>query len=262
MQNELQLLLKMYQNLSSPELSAIKGVQAKLSIKPNVSPIFIRTRPVPFKLQPLVEQELDNLENAGIIDKIPTSNWATPIVPIVKRNGKIRICGDYKTTINRYLNIDDHPFPTIDELFTKLSGSIKYSKIDLTQTYLQLEVVPEQRRLLTISTCKGLYKINRMMYGIASALSIWQREIKNILQDIPGIAILFDDIVITGENNTVHFNRLKLVLEKLHQHNIRINMEKSNFFVDKVNYCGYTLDKESIHKEQSKVEAIKQIPNF
>lgn len=191
------------------EYVTIKGVQAKISLKPDAEPVFVRARLVPFKLMSLVDQELDKLEKAGIIEKVTTSKWATSIVPILKKNGKIRICGDYKVTLNSQLLVDDHPFPTIDELFSKLANETKFSKLDLEQAYLQLEITPEDRELLTISTCKGLYKVNRLMYGIASGLTIWQREIENILRGIPGVAVFFDDIVINGRNEYNTFKQIR-----------------------------------------------------
>lgn len=89
--SKLQAIIEKYNNTRPSEYSAIKGVQAKFSLKSNTVPVFVRARPVPFKLLPLVEQELDKLENAGIIEKVTTFKWATPIVPILKKNGKIRI---------------------------------------------------------------------------------------------------------------------------------------------------------------------------
>ncbi|XP_029670910.1 uncharacterized protein K02A2.6-like isoform X1 [Formica exsecta] len=241
------------------KLSEISGIKARLTLKPNVTPVFVRARPVLFKLAALVEQELDNLESAGIIEKVTTSRWATPIVPILKRDGSIRICGDYKVTVNPHLIVDDRPFPTVDELFAKLARGTKFSKIDLEQAYLQLEIAPEDREILTLSTCKGLYKVNRLMYGIAPGPAIWQREIENILQGIEGVAIFIDDIIITGESDEIHVVRLEKVLHRLHSHNIQLNWEKSTFFLDKVSYCGYTLDKVGVHKEKDKMEAIKNM---
>jgi len=77
-----------------------------------------------------------------------------------------------------------------------------------------------------------------MMYGIAPGPTIWQREIEKILQGIPGVAIFFDDIVVTGSTDEEHLTRLEEVLSKLHKFNVRINLEKSKFFLDKVDYCG------------------------
>lgn len=67
-------------------------------------------------------------------------------------DGAVRLCGDYKVTLNTVLVVDEHPLPTIEELFSKMAGGEKFSKIDLNQAYLQLEVHPDDRHLLTLST--------------------------------------------------------------------------------------------------------------
>lgn len=169
-----------------------------------------------------------------------------PIVPVLKANGAIRICGNYKSTINTKLIIDEHPLLTINELFAKLTGGVKFSKIDLRQAYLQLEIHPEDSKLLTLNTHKGLYAVNRLMYGIASAPAIWQRTLEQILQGIPGVAIFLDDIVITAHSDCEHLRRLHTVLNRLHKHNVRINLEKSSFFTHEVQYCGYVLRNDGI----------------
>lgn len=258
-ENALKNLLQRFNSGCSPDFSAIKGVKAKLTLKPNTSPVFIRARVVPFKLIPLVERELENLEKVGVIEKVTTSTWATPIVPILKRDGTVRICGDYKTTVNPHLVVDDHPLPTVDELLAKLSGGKRFTKLDLKQAYLQMEIASEDREILTLSTCKGLYKVNRLMYGIALGPTIWQREIENLLQGIPGVAIFIDDIVITGESNEVHLSRLEEVLRRFKEHNITLNVQKCGFFLESVNYCGYTLDKNGVHKDQVKMDAITKM---
>ena len=71
--------------------------------------MFCKARPVPYALKPKVEEEIENLENMGILQKVETSEWATPIVAVPKKNGKVRICGDFKVTINPQLNVDQYP---------------------------------------------------------------------------------------------------------------------------------------------------------
>ncbi|XP_018406799.1 PREDICTED: uncharacterized protein K02A2.6-like [Cyphomyrmex costatus] len=258
--NRLQLSLRKFEEIREPTLAKITGIQARLTMKPDATPVYLKARSVPFKLIPLIDNELDELVKAGIFTKTENSEWATPIVPVLKANGTIRICGDYKSTINPKLIIDEHPLPTTNELFAKLAGGVKFSKIDLRQAYLQLEIHPENRKLLTLNTHRGLYVVNRLMYGVASAPAIWQRTLEQILQDIPGVAIFLDDIVITGHSEEDHLHRLHRVLERLHKHNVRINLEKSEFFTHEVKYCGYLLREDGIHKEPSKMEAIRNMP--
>lgn len=84
----------------------------------------------------MVDKEIENLEAAGILVKVNTSEWATPIVPVLKKEGKVRICGDYSVIVNPNLIVDDHPLLTIDELFVSMANGTTFSKIDLQQAYL------------------------------------------------------------------------------------------------------------------------------
>lgn len=116
--------------------------------------------------------------------------------------------------------VDEHPLPTIDELFYLLAGgSEKFSKIDLKQGYLQMQVHPDDRELLTLNTHRRLFKCSHLMYGIASAPAIWQREIENVLTGIPGVSVFLDNIKITGPNDLINLERLKEVLTRLRNHN-------------------------------------------
>ena len=119
-------------------LGCIKGITATLKVKEGVQPKFFKSRPVPFALRDKISAELDRLERTGILKKVECSDWAAPIVPAMKADdGSVRICGDFKVTVNPYLDIPEYPFPTSEELFTKLNGGEKFSKLDLSQAYNQ-----------------------------------------------------------------------------------------------------------------------------
>ncbi|CAI6374057.1 unnamed protein product [Macrosiphum euphorbiae] len=191
--NEVQQLLQKYSSVLEEGIGEIKDIQARLTINQSVKPIFCKARPVPFALKTKVEEEIENLVNQGVLKKVNSSNWATPVVPIVKPNGKIRLCGDFKTTINKFFLVDNHPLSTVNELFSNVAGGDKFTKIDLSQAYLHLPVHTSDRHLLTLNTHKGLYECTRLMFGVASATAIWQREIEKILIGIPGVTVFLDD---------------------------------------------------------------------
>ena len=77
---------------------------------------------MPFALREKVKKEIDRLIGKGVLQAVENSEWATPIVPVPKSNGQIRLCGDYKMTLNPHLLVDKHPIPRVSDLLTKLSG--------------------------------------------------------------------------------------------------------------------------------------------
>ena len=131
-------LLKRYQDLFKDELGIVKDVTAQLKLKSDASPKFFRPRSVPFAIRDAVGAEIDRLEKMGILEKVDHSDWATPIVPVPKKDGKFQICDDYKVTINPALDIDQHPLPRPEEIFATLAGGQKFTTLDLSQAYQQV----------------------------------------------------------------------------------------------------------------------------
>ena len=64
-----------------------------------------------------MEAELEQLEKDGVLEKVTYSEWGSPIVVVLKKGGKVRICGDYKTTVNPCLDVDQYPIPKASDLF-------------------------------------------------------------------------------------------------------------------------------------------------
>jgi len=258
--NRLKKLLEKYGNVTSEEFTPIKKIKAQLNLKPDSQPVFLRSRQVPFQIKNKVENELDRMVEAGILNPVEASTWATPIVPVLKKDGGVRICGDFSVTVNKCLVVDEHPLPTHEELFAKMAGCEIFSKLDLKKAYLQLELRKEDKEILTLNTSKGLYQCNRLMYGVASAPAIWQRTIENILKNIPDITVFLDDIKIASVNVEKHFEILELVLKRLSEYNVRLNLDKCAFLKKQISYCGHIIGKDGIRKEQKKMEAVEKLP--
>ncbi|GFR63427.1 hypothetical protein ElyMa_001894800 [Elysia marginata] len=165
----------------------VKGIQGTLIFKENFQPKFCKARPVPYALKKKVEQELDNLEKQGIISSVRHSDWATPIVPVLKANGDVCLCGDYKTTVNPNLEAEKYTLPPMEDMLAQLEQGVTFSKIDLRQAYLQLPLDDASKTITTINTSKGLYTYNRLPFGVASSPAIWQKTTDTILQGLSGV---------------------------------------------------------------------------
>ena len=253
-------LLQRYHSLFKDELGTMVGVTAKLNVKPNATPKFCRARAAPYALRDVIEKDINRLQKLGVLEKVQYSDWATPVVPVPKPDGSVRLCGDFKITINPMLQVDQHPLPKPQDLLTILAGGKKFSKIDLSQAYQQMILEPDHRKYTTITTHLGLFQYTRLPFGIASAPAIFQQQMEKILQGIPKIACYLDDILITGQDDEEHLTTLQKVFERLHQWGLRLKESKCSFMKNSVNYLGYIVDAEGIHTAPDKIDAIRNAP--
>lgn len=230
-------------------------------IQENIQPIFIKPRKVPFAYKIPLENELIRLEKLGIIEKANTVSWGTPLVTVMKGNGKLRVCGDYSVTINPVIKDQNYPLPKIDDIFQSLQGGKQFSKIDLSEAYFQLRVDDETADLLAWSTHKGVFRVKRLPFGCKPNTSIFQSVMERTLSGCDGTVIFVDDVVVTGETTELHLKNLKNVFEKLKNAGFTVNKDKCCFFQAKVEFLGYIIDEHGLHKDPRKIEAIRNMPN-
>ena len=216
------------------QLGTITGLKAKLHIKSDAKPKYCKARNVPLALTKEVEDEIDRLEKNGIIKSVSTSEWASPVAIVPKPDGTIRLCGDYKSTVNPVIENEVYPQPTPDEMFAKMQGGKKFSKIDLTQAYAQVELEEESKQYLVINTSKGLKEPSRMPYGIKPATGIFQRHVVNALSGIERTVVKADDILVSGVDDADHLVNLGKVFDRINQMGATVNKKKCCFFADEV----------------------------
>ena len=118
----------MNETLFKPLLGCCTSFKATLLLHEGAQPKYCKVRKLLFALKPIVGTELDRLEKEQVLEKVTHSDWATPIVVVRKPSGRVRLCGDFKVTLNPALKTDVYPFPLPEELFQKLNGGHKFSK--------------------------------------------------------------------------------------------------------------------------------------
>ena len=172
-QTTLTAILQKHESVFKDELGLVRGASAKIQLKPNAVPKFCKARPIPYALRDRVKKELDRMQQAGIIEPVQTAQWAAPIVPVVKSDGSIRICGDYKITVNKAAEVESYPLPKIDDLLPSLGGGKTFTKLDLAHAYQQVPLADSAKQYVVINTLQGLYQYNRLPFGITSAPAIF-----------------------------------------------------------------------------------------
>ncbi|XP_054279059.1 uncharacterized protein K02A2.6-like [Macrosteles quadrilineatus] len=231
-----------------------------LKLKDNSRPMYLKPRPVPHALREAVENELDKLEKEDIIEKVDQSEWGTRIVVIPKANGSVRICADYKVTVNQQLHDSRYPIPRIEDILNKMRNGNYFCTLDIYKAYLHLSVDSESSKIQTITTHKGTYIAKRLFFGIKTAPNEFHKFIDQVVQNLEGTVAYFDDIVVQGCTFEECKSRLIKVLEKLEKHNLHVNVEKCKFFERKLQYLGHIISKDGIQKSPEKVRAIQDAP--
>ena len=176
------------------------------------------------------------LINQGLIEH-SKSSWSSPIVLVLKKNGKWRLCSDYRK-LNAITVPDSYSLPNIDEIFDSLGGAKIFSTLDLFSGYHQIRMDEDSIGLTCFTTKFGNFVYNVMPFGLTGAPAT---QMNRILFDLLGkcVFVFIDDILIFSKSKEYHLKHLNMVFEVFRKYEIKINIEKCSFFPEEVEVLGH-----------------------
>ena len=236
--------LNEYADIFKKELGLLRDIEATITVEQSAVPRFHKHRPIPFALKDKVEEALLSQVAQGELIPVERSEWAAPIVVVHKKDGGIRICGDFKVSINPVLSSQIYPLPTPEEMFSMLANGESYTKLDLARAYKQMAVKEECQHLLTINTHLGLFRHTRLPFGVSTAPALWQKAMAQVLQGLPGVICFIDDILVTGHTRDEHKENLNKVLTRIRQYGLRLKKSKCKFFQKELEFLGHVISSE------------------
>lgn len=227
-----------------------------IKLKQNATPVVHASRRVPIAIQPILKRKLDELEKIGVISKVshPTE-WVNSLVIVHKPNGDLRLCLDPKD-LNEVIKRQHLELPTLEEITSKLSGAKYFSTLDVKNGFWNIKLSAASSDLCCFNTPFGRYKFLRMPFGICSASEVYQHRMRQILDDLDGVDVYIDDILIWGKTKQEHDKRLKNVFDRLRQENIKLNKDKCKIDVQQLKYLGHIISKDGITLDDSRIKAI------
>ena len=241
-------------------LGCARDTEVSIPVDESVHPIFFKPRTVPLAYKSQVDAELERQIKAGLLVPVKWNSWAAPIVTVPKASGEIRICGDYRLTVNKVTPLEQYPLPKAEELFTKFQGSTIFSQLDLKNAYNQLPLNEKSRKYLAINTHKGILVPTRLGFGYASAPAVFQRYMETLLSGIPGVGVFLDDVVVSGKSPQEHRAALEEVLHRFSDANLRLQRRKCRFGVSSVTYLGHQIGPDGVEPTSEKVSAVEHAP--
>ncbi len=203
------------------------------------------------------ETHLKKMLEAGIV--VPSSSeWASPIVLVRKKDGGVRWCIDYHQ-LNDLTIKDAYPLPKIEECLDVLGGAKTFSTLDLQSGYWQIEMNKKDRSKTAFVTKYALYEYTRMPFGLCNAPSTFQRAMELVLRGLQWdtLLIYLDDIIIFGEDVEQCIERLAEVFQRLQDYGLKLKPSKCQLLKDEVLFLGHIVSGEGIKTNPALINDVR-----
>lgn len=234
----------------------MKGIKLTLPIDRLIPPVIQPLRRCPVPLLKQVESKLNDLLRLDIIEKVtrPTS-WVSPLVPILKDNGELRLCVDMRKA-NQAIQRLNHPLPIFEDLLPKFRNAKFFTSLDIKQAFHQVELTEDCRDITTFITNWGLFRYKRLLFGVNCAPELFQNLMESILAECENTVVFIDDIMIFGASEEEHDRAVKQTLNTLKRYGILLNDHKCRFKQTQTPFLGHTLSSEGVAPAEEKVRSI------
>nr|AAG24792.1 pol protein [Colletotrichum gloeosporioides] len=213
----------------------------------------------PTEMKALDKYLEENLKKGYIRES--TSPAGSPILFVPKKNGKLRLCVDYRM-LNEMTIKNRYPLPLIDELQRLLHGANWFTALDLKGAYNLIRMKEGEEWKTAFRTRKGHFEYLVMPFGLTNAPATFQNMINQVLRKFVDIFVVvyLDDILIFSPTLKQHKEHVHLVLQALQNAKLLVEPEKSKFHAQEVEYLGFTITPGHIHMSKDKVRSIQEWP--
>ena len=246
-------------SVNENDIGKASVTEHKILVNEN-APIYQRPRRFPQPITDEIEKQCRELSEADIIEP-SISPWSSPMVPVRKKDGKIRMCVDYRK-LNAVTIPDKFPVPNLLDSIFGLSGTKFFTKLDLIRGYYQIPLEESSKQYTAFSTNRDHWQFKRLSFGLRNAPAAFQREIQAVLGSLPSNKVIayIDDILILGSSFEEHVELVAKVLKTLETYGIKIKPSKCEWFRGDVEFLGHNVSSSGVQKTGEYVEKVRNYP--
>jgi len=243
-----------------PSLPPSRDIDHRIDLLPDSAPVFSRPYRIAEVDKKELETQLEDLLDKGFIRR-SRSPFASPVLFVPKKDGKLRLCVDYRR-LNQITVRDRYPLPLIDDLFNRLRNAKYFSSCDAVSGYYQVRIHPPDIPKTAFTTPFGSFEFLVLPFGLCGAPSTFMRLMDSIFPASfrKFLVWYLDDLLIFSETEEQHLEHLRLVFEKLREHRIYLKPSKCSFFLQELPFLGHVISAEGVSTDPSKIESISSWP--
>ncbi|KAK5824409.1 hypothetical protein PVK06_019181 [Gossypium arboreum] len=234
----------------------------KLPLKPECKPIQQKLRRMRPEMLLKIEEEVKKKFDAGFLQAFKYPEWVANIVPVPKKDGKIRMCVDYRD-LNRASPKDNFPLPHIDTLVDNTAKHSLFSFMDGFSGYNQIKMAPENMEKTTFITMWGTFCYKVMPFGLKNAGATYQRAMVTLFHDMmhKEIEVYVDDMIAKSRGEEEHVVNLKKLFDRLRKFQLKLNPAKGTFGATSGKLLGFIVSERGIEVDPVKIKAIQELPS-
>ena len=248
-------VIEKYPMVFNDELGSLPGIYT-IKLDTNAKPVQQPPRPVPVHLKEAYKTELDNLEQQGVIRKVTEyTDWVNSIVLVKRKNNTIRVCLDPRE-LNKNISTSKHLMRRLDDITPDMAGAKYFTVADTKNGYWHVQLDDKSQKYTTFNTPWGKYCFKRLAFGLTCAGNAFQQRLDQVLSGLKRVTGIADDILVWGNTIAEHDTLLRQLLQRCKEVGIRLNRDKFQYKLNKVNFYGHVLTDNGLQADASKIDAI------
>ncbi|XP_038678394.1 uncharacterized protein LOC119979838, partial [Tripterygium wilfordii] len=259
-------LLHNYQDVFAWSYQDMPGLDTsivvhKLPLIPECTPVKQKLRRLKADMLLKIRDEVKKQFDAGFLAVARYPEWVANIVPVPKKDGKVRMCVDYRD-LNRASPKDNFPLPHIDVLVDNTARHSTFSFMDGFSGYNQIKMAPEDREKTTFITLWGTFCYKVMPFGLKNAGATYQRAMVTLFHDMMHreVEVYVDDMIAKSKEGEDHIVNLQKLFDRLRKHQLKLNPAKCTFGATSGKLLGFIVSRKGIEVDPDKVKAILEMP--
>lgn len=268
-QKQLQQAVGHFLITSEEFLGRTQMIEHEIELIEGAKPFLKRTHFYSPTVMKAIDEELQRMLKAKVI-KPSSSPVASPVVPVKKPDGSVRLCLDSRQ-LNAITKRDQYPIPNPNHIFSRMEGTPYRSVIDLSKAFWQVplsgrtisgQFASAQELTAFMVPTRGLYQFTVMPFGLSNAPATQCRLMDKVLGfDLePRCTVYMDDILLTAKTIEEMIELIQEVAIRLRKSRLSINFEKSRFLAKSVKYLGYILDDRGLSADPERIKIMLEYP--